>query len=312
MEAVIDVQNLTRRFGKLTAVSGVNFKVFGGEIFGFLGPNGAGKTTTVRMLTGVIEPSEGTARIEDHDICKEPLLSRAHLAVVPEEANVYVDLSVWQNVILMGQLYGIEKNCLIEEANQFLDKLDLRERKKQKARQLSKGLRQRLMLACALVTRPDILFLDEPTSGLDVKSTKIIQQIITDLNKKGITVFLTTHNMAEASQMCSRVAIINKGKIAAVDSPERLKSAISSRQYVEVRFEAKNLDNSVFNSLEGISQIETENRTYKLFTNTPPKVATELVCSAKEKGLKITHISTCMPTLDEVFLYFTQEHQKEG
>ena len=208
MKPVIEVQNLTRTFGDLVAVDHIAFEVSRGEIFGFLGPNGAGKTTTIRMLTSVIDPTKGTAAIQGHDIRKESLLSRAHIAVVPEEANVYLDLSVWQNIMLMAEFHSIARRQRFRKAEQLLDVLGLAERKKQKARTLSKGLRQRLMLCAALVTSPEVLFLDEPTSGLDVQSARLIRRIVTDLNQNGLSVFLTTHNMHEASEMCSRVAII--------------------------------------------------------------------------------------------------------
>ncbi|MFO7888779.1 MAG: ATP-binding cassette domain-containing protein [bacterium] len=307
METVINVQNLTRTFGKIKAVDHVNFKIYRGEVFGFLGPNGAGKTTTVRMLTGVIEPTYGTAAIQDHDIRKEPLLSRAHLSVVPEEANVYLDLSVWQNIMLMAELHGVARNQKIKEAERLLDLLDLKEKKKQKARELSKGLRQRLMLCAALVTGPDILFLDEPTSGLDVQSARLIRQIISDLNRNGLTVFLTTHNMDEAGEMCSRIAIINKGRIATVDTPEKLKSTISSRQFVEVRFRYTNPDHNELKALRSVLQIELEKKTYRLYTKTPGKVLTEVVHLAENNKLEIMHMSTCKPTLEDVYLYFTSE-----
>jgi len=146
METVIEVKGLTRKFGYLLAVDHVEFGVYKGEIFGFWGPKGAGKTTTIRMLTGVIDPTEGTATIQGHDIRKEPLLSRAHIAVVPEEANVYLDLSVWQNLMLMAELYGGSRDRRFQAAERLLDALGRADRKKQKARVLSKGLRQRLML----------------------------------------------------------------------------------------------------------------------------------------------------------------------
>jgi len=219
MKAVIEAKGLTRKFGNLVAVDHVDFGVYQGEILGFLGPNGAGKTTTVRLLTGVIDSTEGTATIQGHDIRKEPLLSRAHIAVVPEEANVYLDLSVWQNLMLMAQLHGVTRHRCLQEAERLLDALGLAERKKQKARALSKGLRQRLMLCAALVTGPEVLFLDEPTSGLDVQSARLIRQTVSDLNRSGLTVFLTTHNMGEADEMCSRVAIIDHGCIVAIAPP---------------------------------------------------------------------------------------------
>jgi len=312
VEAVIQVQNLTRKFGDLVAVDHVEFGVYQGEIFGFLGPNGAGKTTTVRMLTGVIDPSEGSATILGHDIRKESLLSREHIAVVPEEANVYLDLSVWKNLMLMAELHSVTRDWRRREAERLLNALGLAERKRQKARELSKGLKQRLMLCAALVTGPEVLFLDEPTSGLDVQSARLIRQIITDLNRNGLTVFLTTHNMSEASEICSRVAIIDKGRIAAIDAPEKLSSTISSRQYVEVRFAGAVPDHGKLESLPTVLQIDSDNRTYRLYTKMPGQVATQIVQLADKSGLEIMHLSTCKPTLEDVFLHFTGGSREGG
>jgi ABC-2 type transport system ATP-binding protein len=293
-------------------VDHVEFGVYQGEIFGFLGPNGAGKTTTVRMLTGVIDPSEGSATILGHDIRKESLLSREHIAVVPEEANVYLDLSVWKNLMLMAELHGVTRDWRRREAERLLNALGLAERKRQKARELSKGLKQRLMLCAALVTGPEVLFLDEPTSGLDVQSARLIRQIVTDLNRNGLTVFLTTHNMSEASEMCSRVAIIDKGRIAAIDAPEKLSSTISSRQYVEVRFAGAAPDHGKLESLPTVLQIGSDNRTYRLYTMMPGQVATQIVRLADKSGLEIMHLSTCKPTLEDVFLHFTGGSREGG
>ncbi len=312
MKAVIEAKRLTRKFSNLVAVNGVEFEVYPGEIFGFLGPNGAGKTTTVRMLTGVIDPTVGTATIQGHDIRKEPLLSRAHIAVVPEEANVYLDLSVWQNLMLMAELHGVARDRRLQEANRLLDALGLAERKKQKARVLSKGLRQRLMLCAALVTGPEILFLDEPTSGLDVRSARLIRQIVSDLARSGLTVFLTTHNMSEAGEMCSRVAIIDKGCIAAIDTPEKLSATISSRQYVEVRFAGAAPQHNELESLPGVSQIDADNRTFRLYTKLPGQVVTEVVRLADSRGLEITDLGNRKPSLEDVFLHLTSGCKKRG
>jgi len=312
MKAVIEVKGLTRKFGDFVAVDRVEFSVYKGEIFGFLGPNGAGKTTTVRMLTGVIDPTEGAATIQGHDIRNEPLLSRAHIAVVPEEANVYLDLSVWQNLMLMAELHGVARHRRHQEAERLLETLGLAERKKQKARTLSKGFRQRLMLCAALVTGPEVLFLDEPTSGLDVKSARLIRQIVSDLNRSGLTVFLTTHNMSEAGEMCSRVAIIDKGRIAAIDTPEKLRSTISSRQYVEVRFTGVAPEHNELESLPGVSQIDAGNRTFRLYTRLPGQVVTEVVRLADSKGLEIADLGNRKPSMEDVFLHLTSGRKEKG
>ena len=312
MKAVIEARGLTRKFGHLVAVDHVEFGVYQGEIFGFLGPNGAGKTTTVRMLTGVIDPTEGTATIQGHDIREEPLLSRAHIAVVPEEANVYLDLSVWQNLMLMAELHGVARHRRLREAERLLDAFELTERKKQKARALSKGLRQRLMLCAALVTGPEVLFLDEPTSGLDVQSARLIREIVSDMNRSGLTVFLTTHNMSEAGEMCSRVAIIDKGCIAAIDTPEQLRSTISSRQYIEVSFAGAAPEHNELASLPGVSHIDADNRTFRLYTKLPGHVVTEVVRLADRRGLEITDLGNRKPSLEDVFLHFTSGCKERG
>jgi ABC-2 type transport system ATP-binding protein len=312
METVIEVKGLTRKFGHMVAVDHVEFEVYQGEIFGFLGPNGAGKTTTIRMLTGVIDPTDGTATIQGHNIRHEPLLSRAHIAVVPEEANVYLDLSVWQNLMLMAELHGVSRNRRLQEAEHLLDTFGLAERKKQKARTLSKGLRQRLMLCAALVTGPEMLFLDEPTSGLDVESARLIRQIVSDLNRSGLTVFLTTHNMSEAGEMCSRVAIIDKGLIAAIDTPEKLRSTISSRQYIEVRFAGATPEQNELESLPGVSQIDVDNRIFRLYTRLPGQVVTEVVRLADSKGLEIADLGNRKPSLEDVFLHLTSGCKERG
>ena len=312
MSVVIDVRGLTRRFGDLTAVDHVEFGVEEGELFGFLGPNGAGKTTTVRMLTGVLDPTEGTASIQGHDIRKEALLSRAHLAVVPEEANVYLDLSVWRNVMLMADLHGIPRQERIGEGERLLDALGLGDRRRQKARALSKGLRQRLMLCAALVTRPEILFLDEPTSGLDVQSARLIRRIIRDLNRDGLTAFLTTHNMDEAEEMCSRLAIISQGRIAAIDTPEGLRSMVRTSQYVEVRFDEQAPATDQLASLPAVSRATSEGGGYRLYTEAPGQAAAQAARFADEKGLTIAHLCTRKPSLEDIFLHLTTQRSEEA
>jgi len=307
----IEVKGLSKTFNGTVAVNVISFSVAKGELFGFLGPNGAGKTTTVRMLTGVLKPSDGTATIQGHDICSEALQSRAHIAVVPEEANVYLDMSVWQNIMLMADLYGVPRKQRTRKAAELLDALGLSDRREYKARTLSKGLRQRLMLCAALVSEPEILFLDEPTSGLDVQSRQIIHKIIRQLSDEGLTIFLTTHNMEEAEKLCSRVAIINEGEIAAIDTPDRLRSAIQARQYVEVVFSDNKLSTQEFESLSGVSSVDLSSNAIRVYTETPGKTATEIACLAKSKGIEIEQLCTRKPSLQEVFLYFTSQDKKE-
>jgi len=312
MNSVIEVQGLTRRFGDLTAVDHVEFEVGEGEVFGFLGPNGAGKTTTVRMLTGVLDPTEGTATIRGHDIRRESLAAREHLGIVPEEANVYLDLSVWRNVMLMAELHGVPRAKRKQEAERLLGLLGLGDRKRQKARALSKGLRQRLMLCSALVSGPEILFLDEPTSGLDVQSARLIRRIVRDFNRDGLTVFLTTHNMAEAEEICDRVAIINQGRIAAIDTPDQLRQTVRASQYVEVTFEGRSPQDAALRGLPEVERVAREGERLLLYTQHPGRTAVALAGLAEREGLQVRELSTCKPSLEDVFLFLTQRGSEKA
>lgn len=307
----IEVMELTKRFGSpdagVLAVDRVSFRVNRGEVFGFLGPNGAGKTTTVRMLTGVIDPTAGTATVQGHDVREDPVAARAHLGIVPEEANVYLDLSVWRNVMLMAELHSVPRRRRIREGERLLDLLGLADRKKQRARALSKGLRQRLMLCSALVSGPEILFLDEPTTGLDVSSTRLIRDLVRDLRGEGLTVFLTTHNMAEADELCQRVAIIDQGRIAAIDTPDRLRQLVKASQYVEVQFEGSAPIDVPLDSMPAVDRIVRSDASYRLYTRSPGRVAVAFATLANRNGWELGELCTRRPTLEDVFLQLTHE-----
>ncbi len=302
----IAAHDLTRRYGDRVAVDHVSFSVGRGEIFGFLGPNGAGKSTTVRMLTGFVTPSEGLAQVAGIDMAKDPVVARQHMGVVPEEANVYADLTVWQNVMLMAELHGIERRQRTERGTELLAQFGLSERHQQKGRDLSKGLRQRLMLCAALVGEPEILFLDEPTSGLDVASAHMIRDVITRLNReRAMTVFITTHNIEEAGNLCHRIAIIDKGQLAVVDTPENLRSTVESRRSVEVRFAGDQVPPG--DVLEGAQSFEIVPLPdgFRVYTPHPGLIAQTIATRASTKGLTLTALNTLTPSLEDVFLHIT-------
>ena len=304
--SAIEARGLTRRYGALTAVDHVSFSVRSGEIFGFLGPNGAGKSTTVRMLTGYIAPSEGTALLDGHDIVADGLAARQRLGVVPEEASVYQDLTVWQNVMLMAELYGVPRARRTRQGADLLARFGLDARKADRSRTLSKGLRQRLMVCMALVSEPAILFLDEPTTGLDVASARLIRETVSRMNReRGLTVFLTTHNLEEANELCHRVAIIHRGRLAAVDTPEALRGTVEARRSVEVTF-ADPLD-VMPEDEDPAAEMEpfAGDRGVRVFTRTPGRTAQEIAVWATRQGLRIESIATRAPSLEEVFLALT-------
>ncbi|MGZ7115781.1 MAG: ABC transporter ATP-binding protein, partial [Halobacteriota archaeon] len=224
-DEVIAVNGLTKRFGAITAVDDISFSVPEGELFGFLGPNGAGKTTTIRMLTGLLTPDAGNASIGGIDVQKDPIRAKMQMGIIPEMSNVYTDLTAKQNVMMSGRFYGMRRKAVEERADRLLEQFELSDRKDDRVEGFSKGMKQRVLIASALVHIPQVLFLDEPTSGLDVHSQRLIRAIIREMNDAGTTVFLTTHNIEEANALCDRVGIINRGTLAAIDTPERLKRA---------------------------------------------------------------------------------------
>jgi ABC-2 type transport system ATP-binding protein len=304
MEHVIQVQNLTKKYGKLMAVDHINFEVEKGEIFGFLGPNGAGKTTTLRMLTGVIKPDEGGANILGYDIQKEPLKAKQDIGVVPETSNAYIDLSAWQNIMLMSELYGVPKKDAVERGKNLLERLGLYERKDNKVKGFSKGMKQRLILCMALVNDPLLIFLDEPTSGLDVQSSHMIRELLLEFPKQGKTIFLTTHNMDEANHLCDRVAIINHGKIAAIDRPQNLKDKIKKLNSVEISFD-KSINTENLSEVPHISKISKEGDKFIIYTDNVNDLIYSLTDFAKSKNLRIINLNTMAPSLEEVFIQLT-------
>jgi ABC-2 type transport system ATP-binding protein len=302
----IEVNNLTKHFDDFTAVDHLDFEVKNGEIFGFLGPNGAGKTTTVRMLTGIIKPDLGQVSIMGHDIRQDPIKAKQIMGVVPELSNAYTELTAWNNLQFMAELYGVPKKDARQRAEELLGKFDLYERKDHKVRTFSKGMKQKLIIAMSLMNDPEILFLDEPTSGLDVMSARLIKDMLLELNKEGKTIFLTTHYMEEANQLCSRVAIINHGKIAAIDAPEKLKMRIGGLEWVEVSFDMP-VDASDFSDLSGVIDVRMSGDKLRLYTNEPGRTIYQLVDYSRSNDLEIVMLNTLTPTLEDVFIKLTEE-----
>lgn len=306
MQNVITVRDLTKNYNGLMAVDHINFDVAKGEVFGFLGPNGAGKTTTIRMLTGIIKPGFGHISIMGFNIARDPIKAKQLMGVVPEMSNAYLELSAWNNLLFMADLYGVPKKTARQRAEALLGLFDLYDRKDHKIKNFSKGMKQKIIIAMALMNEPDILFLDEPTSGLDVQSARLIKDIVRKLNKDGKTIFLSTHYMEEANELCNRVAIINHGKIAAIDAPEQLKIRIGGLQRVEVSFN-KPADISELSSIPEIINIRKKGDKLSLYTNEPGSIIYKLVDYSRANNLEMVTLHTLTPSLEDVFITLTQE-----
>ena len=306
-DIMISVSNLTKRFNSFTAVDNIRFQIERGSLFGLLGPNGAGKTTTIRMLTGILKPSAGTVYIGGHDIQKNPLEAKQLMGIVPEMTNAYVDLSLLQNLSLIGELYGIPQNERRKRARDLLELFNLTERTHHKVRTLSKGLQQRVVVAMALMNDADILFLDEPTSGLDVESTRLIREIILKARNDGTTILLTTHNIQEADQLCDTIAIMNQGRIVAIERPENLKRIVKSSMSVEVAFSESAVK---IPDLDHVNHVEQKGDRYKLYTDKPEEVIPQLVRYAEKMNTKIISLNTLGADLEDVFLRLTRGENK--
>lgn len=307
----IRVAGLTRYYGDLLAVDHITFQVQRGEIFGFLGPNGAGKTTTVRMLTTLLEPTEGKAYIHGYDVVRQPYEAKLQLSIVPETSNVYDELSAWDNLIFSSRLYRVPIDKAHRRAERLLDAFGLGDKKRIKVHDFSKGMKRRLTIAMALIHQPKVLFLDEPTTGLDVQSAALIKALVRELNAAGTTIFMTTHQIEEANELCDRVAIINQGRIAVIDTPERLKAAFQSVQSVEVAFDRlEPTEGEQLGKLPGVNTVEKRGDKMRLYTSDPPQVLSEVIRFAEQHRLKMLSLNTFGPSLEEVFLRVTGEQVK--
>ncbi len=306
-KTVVEVCGITKIFGNVKAVDRVSYSVNRGEIFGILGPNGAGKTTTVRITIGIIPPDRGEAYIMGYNVHKEPVKVRSFIGVVPEVSNPYPDLTVWDNLMLVGKLYCIPRRIRVERAKKLLEILRIGEVYNRKAKTLSKGMRRRLLLAMALISDPDILFLDEPTSGLDVISARIIRSMLLELKKQGKTIVLTTHNINEAGMICDRVAIMNRGRIIALGTPEELK--IKFGKYIRILLR---LNREI--SVDAIKDRFRDNKivvhgtqiTIICGLNDLENVLGEIVNFIKSRNLKVEEFQASGPTLEDVFVELIQ------
>ncbi|HOK58777.1 MAG TPA: ATP-binding cassette domain-containing protein [Methanothrix sp.] len=300
----IQVKDLTKRFRSFTAVDHISFSVVEGEIFGFLGPNGSGKSTTIRMLTGIVKPDEGTAAIMDHDISRDPIRARESIGFVPEMANAYVELTAWRNLMLMGELYGVPRREREERAGDLLRRFGLYERRDDQVRGFSKGMRQRLLLCMSLINDPPVLILDEPASGLDVESSRLIKDVIRDLNRAGTTVFLTTHNIEDASQLCDRVAIINQGRIIAVDRPEALRRMGGGLHCIELNFSGSVSENEL-SGFTCVREVRRSGDKLRLYVDDIDMAIGCIADYSRAHDLRILTLNTLAPSLEDIFVRLT-------
>jgi len=313
--SIIEVENLTKKFGSYMAVNHLNFNIEEGEVFGLLGPNGAGKTTTVRMLAGLISSSEGSAKVKGYVINNDSLKVRETVGILTENPSLYEKLTAYENMDFFAQAYGLtesaQKNQRIQEMLQFFG---LWERRNDKVATYSKGMKQKLAIARALVHKPSIIFLDEPTSGLDPETSKEVRDLIAKLSHiEKSTILLCTHHLEDAEKLCSRVMIINKGASVIVGTPDELRNKITGTPSVEVTLEAVRTELvRAIKQVDEVKQITVDEESSKLTVtvgNTQsgtPKIVKNIV----EAGGLILGVKVVRASLEEAYLKLIKEEQK--
>jgi ABC-2 type transport system ATP-binding protein len=306
-ENVIEVEGLTKYYGDFLAVDHLTFSIKKGETFGFLGPNGAGKTTTIRMLTGISKPSEGTANILGYDLLKHSLEIKRRIGVAPEESNLYDDLTAIDNLIFMAQLYGVPRKERVKRAEELLKMFNLYEKRNTLFRKLSKGMKRITTVAAALVHRPEIVFLDEPTAGLDVVAARGLRSLLRRLRDLGVTIFLTTHYLEEADTLCDRIAIIVKGRIVRIGTPEELKRVVSKGTVVEFIFKNGNeeLLRKFEKEIEGVKIAIMNGNSIRAYGEETGDICKKVLGMAENLGLKVESVKSITPTLEDAFLELT-------
>ena len=258
------------------------------------------------MLTTLLEPTEGRIWISGHDLAQDAYPAKCMMGMVPEEANVYTELTAWENLMFTARLYLVPKSERESRAKELLETFGLWEKRDVKAENFSKGMRRRLSIAMAIIHKPALLFLDEPTPGLDAQSTRAIQNLIRQLNAEGTTIFLTTHQIEEANQLCDRVAIIDHGKIAKIDTPEQLKRSFQRVQSVEVAMEPDGqLHGEALGNLPGVSASLKMGDKRRLYTEDPSALLPLIMDYADTHRLRMVSINTLAPSLEDVFLEIT-------
>ncbi len=302
--AAIEINRLSKYYDGLLAVDGISFEVSRGEVFGFLGPNGAGKTSTIRMLVGLSKPSDGTAMVAGYSITDNIVEVKRRVGLVPEVSNLYDELSVWDNLLFMSQLYHVPRHERPGRVNEVLQSFDLIDRKLTKFGKLSKGLKRRVVIAASLVHEPEVLFLDEPTVGLDVVSAHSLREYIERLGTQETTVFLTTHYIEEADRLCDRIAIIVQGKIVVLDKPEEIKKRVRAQSIIRAEL-SRVPDGSLLQGLRELGELEFEGRSIRLQVEKTGESLSALFNLATQEGVSVEALETGRPTLEEAFVELT-------
>jgi len=305
-QPAVEVSSLTKRYGKVLAVDDISFRVSQGELFGFLGPNGAGKTTTINLLTGLARPDAGTMRIGGIECTNNPKAAQQLIGVVPDESNLYPELTGFDNLCFCAALYGMRKNERQTRARGLLHTFGLIDAADRKFAGYSKGMKRKLTFAAGIIHQPPILFLDEPTTGIDVASARQVRQIIAELHHQGTTVFLTTHYIEEAERLCERIAFIVNGRIVRTDRTADLLQPVQGKNVLllSISNSGANLFEEMTSAFPQYQAQSTASGQVRIESAEPVNIS-PLIRFLEERGIQVTEARRHLPSLEDIFVQVT-------
>jgi len=300
--AKVCVSGLSKSYGTLKALAEVSFVVRQGEICAYLGPNGAGKTTTINILCGLLPRDAGEVSVCGMDIARDPVAVKQRIGVVPEESNLYPELTCRRNLEYLGELYGLQRSARKARAAALLETFDLTEKAAAPFRALSRGMKRRLTVAAALVHSPEVVFLDEPTVGMDVPSARALRGLIREINRGGTTVFLSTHNLAEAEALCDRVIILSKGRLVAEGTAQEIRQRVEKARCLSVVLSAEISAESLREGCPSVQGAVHTDASWHLEVDDLHTATSELVSFAEKRNVRILEINTMGVTLEDAFI----------
>jgi ABC-2 type transport system ATP-binding protein len=310
----IEVDRLTKCFGDFCAVNALSFTVNSGEVFGLLGPNGAGKSTLIRMLTTLVPPTSGTARVNGFDVVHLPNEVRQSIGVIPQAMTSDLDLSAEENLGIYAKFYGIPRDLRRRRITALLEAVDLTKWRDKPVKMFSGGMRRRLEIARGLVHEPRIFFLDEPTTGLDPVSRVAVWEMLSRLKReRDLTILVTTHYMDEADKLCDRIAIVDHGRLMALDSPLKLKASIPGKNVLEVSFTSVPTGwLETLRALPEVADVKAVDHVFRLASNSGPRTTIELIEAARRADIGVASLSVQSTTLDDVFVHYTGHQLRDA
>ena len=314
MSHAIDVRGIVKKFGDFTAVDGISFAVEEGEIFGLLGPNGAGKSTLIRMLVTLLPPTAGTALVGGFDVTKQSDDVRRAIGVIPQAMTSDLELSVEENLLIYAKLYGVPRERRQRLIPELLESVELLQWKDKQVKHLSGGMRRRVEIARGLVHEPRVFFLDEPTTGLDPVSRTAVWEMLQRLKSlRNLTVLITTHYMDEADKLCDRIAIVDHGKLVALDSPLTLKASIPGKNVLEASFSDAPADwDARLAALPFVDKVDGQGNVYRISSGNGPGTTLALMDAASAAKVTVNSLSVQSTTLDDVFVHYTGRQLRDA